>query len=70
MQANVLLVGVDLGLPHFDADLDELAQLASTAGLVPVARMTCKRRAPDAALFVGTGKAQEILTIYTTTNER
>ena len=60
MQANVLLIGVDLGLPHFDAELDELAQLASTAGLVPVARMTCKRRAPDAALFVGTGKAQEI----------
>jgi GTP-binding protein HflX len=60
VQANVLLVGVDLGLPHFDADLDELAQLASTAGLVAVARMTCKRRAPDAALFVGTGKAQEI----------
>lgn len=60
MQANVLLIGVDLGLPHFDTDLDELAQLASTAGLVPVARMTCKRRAPDAALFVGTGKAQEI----------
>jgi GTP-binding protein HflX len=60
LQANVLLVGVDLGLPHFDADLDELAQLASTAGLVPVMRMTCKRKAPDAALFVGTGKAQEI----------
>jgi len=60
VQANVLLIGVDLGLPHFDAELDELAQLASTAGLVPVARMTCKRRAPDAALFVGTGKAQEI----------
>lgn len=55
-----MLVGVDLGLPHFDEDLDELAQLASTAGLVPVARMTCKRRAPDAALFVGSGKAQEI----------
>jgi GTP-binding protein HflX len=60
VQANVLLIGVDLGLPHFDAELDELAQLASTAGLVPVARMTCKRRAPDAAFFVGTGKAQEI----------
>ena len=53
-------MGVDLDLPHFDEDLDELAQLASTAGLVPVARMTCKRRAPDAALFVGSGKAQEI----------
>jgi len=60
IQANTLLVGVDLGLPHFDEDLDELAQLASTSGLVPVARMTCKRRAPDAALFVGSGKAQEI----------
>jgi GTP-binding protein HflX len=26
----------------------------------PVARIVCKRRAPDAALFVGTGKADEI----------
>jgi GTP-binding protein HflX len=34
--------------------------LAQTAGLTPVARMTCKRKAPDAALFVGTGKAEEI----------
>ena len=34
--------------------------LAQTAGLQPVARVTCKRRAPDAALFVGTGKADEI----------
>jgi GTP-binding protein HflX len=28
--------------------------------LQPVARMSCKRQAPDAALFVGSGKAQEI----------
>ena len=56
----VVLVGVDLGLPHFDRELDELAQLASTAGLQPVARLTCKRQAPDAALFVGSGKADEI----------
>jgi len=60
VSANALLVGVDLGLPHFDDELDELAQLASTAGLHPVARLTCKRRAPDAALFVGSGKALEI----------
>ena len=53
-------MGVDFGLPHFDAELDELAQLALTAGLQPVARMSCKRQAPDAALFVGSGKAQEI----------
>ena len=58
--APVLLIGVDLGLPNFDADLKELGLLAETAGLNPVARLTCKRKAPDAALFVGTGKADEI----------
>ena len=55
-----MLVGVDFGLPHFDLELDELSQLALTAGLRPVAKMTCKRKAPDAALFVGSGKADEI----------
>ena len=58
--APTLLIGVDFGLPHFDADLVELGLLAKTAGLHPVARLTCKRKAPDAALFVGTGKADEI----------
>ena len=55
-----LLVGVDLGAPGFDGELEELGLLAQTAGLEPVARLTCKRRAPDAALFVGSGKADEI----------
>ncbi|NML48104.1 GTPase HflX [Ramlibacter sp. G-1-2-2] len=58
--AATILVGVDLGLPHFDSELEELGQLAQTAGLEPVARVTCKRKAPDAALFVGSGKADEI----------
>lgn len=56
----VLLVGVDFGLPHFDAELEELGLLSQTAGMRPVARLTCKRKAPDAALFVGSGKADEI----------
>ncbi|WP_083215325.1 GTPase HflX [Comamonas aquatica] len=56
----VVLVGVDFGLPHFDTELEELGLLAQTAGLRPVARITCKRKAPDAALFVGSGKAEEI----------
>ncbi len=55
-----LLVGVDFGLPSFDAELEELGLLAQTAGLTPVASMTCKRKAPDAALFIGSGKADEI----------
>ena len=56
----VLLVGVDFGLPHFDAALEELGLLAQTAGMEPVARITCKRKAPDAALFIGSGKADEL----------
>ena len=59
-QPKVLLVEVDFGLPHFDAELAELALLAQTAGYTPVAHLACKRRAPDPRLFVGSGKAEEI----------
>ena len=55
-----ILVGVDLGLPNFDGELEELGLLAQTAGMRPIARITCKRKAPDAALFLGSGKADEI----------
>ena len=58
--APCILVGVDFGETNFDAQLEELGRLALTAGLTPVARITCKRRAPDPAFFVGSGKAQEI----------
>jgi len=58
--ARTILVGVDFDTPHFDAELHELGLLAETAGLTPVARIVCKRKAPDAALFVGSGKADEI----------
>ena len=44
----------------FASTLDELALLAQSAGDDPVARITAKRKAPDAALFVGSGKADEI----------
>ena len=60
MTTPALLVGVDFGLPHFDNALAELSQLAITAGLTPISKITCKRKAPDAALFVGSGKADEI----------
>ncbi|WP_295849528.1 GTPase HflX [uncultured Xylophilus sp.] len=58
--APVVLVGVDFGLPHFDDTLEELGLLAQTAGLQPVARIVARRKAPDAALFIGSGKADEI----------
>jgi GTP-binding protein HflX len=59
--ARAVLVGVDLGPgASFDPTLDELALLAESAGDEPVARLTARRKAPDAALFVGSGKADEI----------
>lgn len=56
----MILVGVDFGAPHFDGALEELGLLAQTAGYSVAERVTCKRRAPDPALFVGSGKADEI----------
>lgn len=53
-------MGVDFGNANFDGELVELGLLAQTAGLEPAARVVCKRRAPDAALFIGSGKADEI----------
>ena len=58
--ARAVLVGVDLPGHSFDPTLDELALLAESAGDEPVARLVARRKAPDAALFVGSGKADEI----------
>ncbi|MBB4842107.1 GTP-binding protein HflX [Paucibacter oligotrophus] len=63
--ARAILVGVDFGRSNksvgsFDPTLDELALLAESAGDAPVARVIARRQAPDAALFVGSGKADEI----------
>ncbi len=58
---RVVLVGVRIGNDsRFDDTLDELALLAESAGDVAVSRITANRRAPDPALFVGSGKADEI----------
>jgi len=56
----VLLVGVDFHKTDFDAQLQELGLLVQTAGMKPAGQLTCKRQAPDPALFVGKGKADEI----------
>ncbi|TAK98243.1 MAG: GTPase HflX [Aquabacterium sp.] len=59
-----MLVGVDFGPgSSFDPTLDELALLAESAGDRPVAKVTAKRKSPDAAFFVGSGKADEIKSI-------
>ncbi len=54
------LVGVDFGKGDFLASLEELALLAKSAGAEPMVSITGRRAGPDAALFVGSGKADEI----------
>ncbi|GAB2862657.1 GTPase HflX [Pseudoduganella ginsengisoli] len=54
------LVGVDFGQGDFAASIEELMLLARSAGAEPVTTITGKRSSPDAAYFVGSGKADEI----------
>jgi len=58
---RALLVGATFGQrPADDRSLDELQALASSAGYQPVDRVACRRSRQDAALSVGSGKAEEI----------
>jgi len=54
------LVGVDFGKGDFGASLEELSLLVKSAGALPIVTIIAKRASPDAALFVGSGKAEEI----------
>lgn len=65
-----MLVGVELskGESHFDATLEELALLAQSAGFEVAERVTCRRAVPDPALFIGSGKADEIAAIAAATD--
>lgn len=57
---RAVLVGLDFGHGDFLASLEELALLSKSAGAEPVASVTGRRSSPDSALFVGSGKADEI----------
>lgn len=57
---RAVLVGLDFGKGDFAASLEELSLLARSAGAEPITTITGKRASPDAALFVGSGKANEI----------
>lgn len=57
---RVLLIGVDFGKADFEDALAECVDLVVAADGLVVDTMTCKRSQPSAALFVGSGKAEEI----------
>jgi GTP-binding protein HflX len=55
---KAVLVGVGRGME--EADLDELAALADSAGAEPVARVLQTRQDPNPSTFVGKGKLDEV----------
>ena len=57
---RVILAALDFGTPDFAESVAELRLLASGAGLDILGEVQGKRSRPDAALFVGSGKADEI----------
>ena len=58
--ALVALETDDFNDDDLDARLDELAELASTAGVQVVARIGQRRKQPDPAYLIGHGKADEL----------
>ena len=57
---SALLVSIDFGDADYRESLEELRLLAETAGVRTLATVEAKRIRPDAALFAGSGKVQEI----------
>ncbi|MDQ1316316.1 MAG: GTPase [Pseudomonadota bacterium] len=57
---RVVLVALDFGTPDFVESVAELRLLSKGAGLEILGEVQGKRSRPDAALFVGSGKADEI----------
>ncbi len=60
LAVRAALVCVDFGHSDVEASVEELKQLAVSAGADPVTVVTAKRGSPDAALFIGRGKAEEL----------
>ena len=57
---RAVLVGIDLGEYDMDISLDELEELAKTAGAEVVAKLVQKRPEPDKATGIGEGKLEEL----------
>lgn len=55
-----VLVGIDMGLYNAQVSMDELEELARTAGAVVAAKIIQKRDKPDSATYVGYGRLEEI----------
>jgi GTP-binding protein HflX len=57
---DAVLVGLDFGAPDYAEGLEEIQLLASSADVVACGLVKGRRVRPDAALFAGKGKVEEI----------
>ena len=57
---TAVLVSLDFGAPDYAESLEELRLLAESAGVRTIALVEGKRQRPDASLFAGSGKVDEI----------
>jgi GTP-binding protein HflX len=57
---RAVLVGIDTGEYDVKASIDELTELAKTAGAEVAAILTQVRKTPDSALYIGKGKVLEL----------
>lgn len=58
---RVILVAVDTGESDVETSLNELGELARTAGAEVVGRMTQKLPFPNSATYIGSGKINELI---------
>lgn len=59
-QQRAILAAADLGEYDIEESLDELSELADTAGCTVVGRLTQRRDQPDKATFLGSGRLEEL----------
>jgi len=67
---SAVLVSLDFGETDYAESLEELRQLALTAGLDVRATVEGKRPKPDATYFVGSGKVEEVAAALQATESR
>lgn len=60
---TAVLVSLDFGTPDYAESLEELRLLAESAGVRCIALVEGRRQRPDASLFAGSGKVDEISAI-------
>ncbi len=68
--SDAILVSLDFGDTGYEESLDELKQLAVSAGISIRGVVEGKRDKPDAKYFVGSGKAEELAEMVKATESR